>query len=59
MSVNRIVNCTGHITGGHNNNAKFSVGCFFDPMNDLDPEKKIVDLNIFDGASVYRKAKKY
>ena len=27
----------------------------FDPMNDLDPEKKRVDLHMFDGYSVCRK----
>ena len=31
--------------------------CLFDPLNDLDPEKKLFDLHIFDGASVCRKAK--
>ena len=25
---------------------------FFYPMNDLDPEKKLVDLHMFDGVSV-------
>ena len=37
--------------------AKFVVDIFFDTMNYLDPEKKRVDLNMFDGASVCRKAK--
>ena len=27
-------------------------------MNDLDAEKKLVDLHMFDGASVFRKAQK-
>ena len=31
---------------------------FLGPMNDLDPEKKLVDLHRFDGASVCRKANK-
>ena len=31
---------------------------FFDPINDLDPEKKLVDVHFVDGASVCRKAKK-
>ena len=30
----------------------------FDPTNDIDPEKKIVDLHMFDGSSVCRKAQK-
>ena len=29
---------------------------FFDPMNNPDLEKKLVDLHMFDGASVCRKA---
>ena len=32
-------------------------GGFFDPMNDIDPEKKRVDLQMFDGSSVCRKVK--
>ena len=50
---------TGHITGGHKKDAKFVVESFFDPMNDLDPEKKLVDLHMFYGASVCRKSQKY
>ena len=50
--------CTGHITGGHKKDAKFVAESFFDPMNDLDPEKKLVDLHMFDGASVCRKVQK-
>ena len=55
MSVQNIVDCTGHITGGHKKDDKCFAESFFDPMNDLDPNKKIVDLHMFDGASVCRK----
>ena len=37
MSVQKIMDCTDHITGGHNKDAKFVAESFFDPMNDLDP----------------------
>ena len=50
VSVQNIVDCTGHITCGHNKDAKFVAEIFFDPMNDLDLEKKLVDLHIFDGS---------
>ena len=59
VSVQNIVDCTGHITGGHKKDAKFVAESFFDPINDLDTEKKLVDLHSFDGSSVYRKAQKY
>ena len=39
VSVKIILECTGHITGGHKKDAKFVAEIFFDPMNDLDPEK--------------------
>ena len=52
VSVQNIMDCFGHITGGHNKDVKFVMEIFFDPINDLDPEKKLVDLHIFDGASV-------
>ena len=52
MSVQNIVDCTGHITGGHNKDDKFVAEILFDPMNDLDTENKLVDLHMFDGASV-------
>ena len=52
VSVQNIVYCTGHITGGHKKDAKFVAGVFFGPINNLDPEKKIMDLHMFDGASV-------
>ena len=35
----------------------FFVKSLFDSMNDLDPEKKLVDLHMFDGSSVCRNAK--
>ena len=56
MPVQNIVDCTGHITGGHNKNATFFAESFFDPMNDLDREKKLVDLHMFDGVIVCIKA---
>ena len=46
------MDCTGHITGGHNKDAKFVAESFFDPMNELDPDKKPMNLHMFDGASV-------
>ena len=36
-SVQNIVYCTGHITGGHKKDDNFVAEIFFDPMNDLDP----------------------
>ena len=57
VSVQKIVDCKGHITGVHKKDDIFDAESFFDPMNDLDPEKKSVNLHIFDGSSVYRKAK--
>ena len=57
LSVQNIMDCTGNITGGHNRDAKFVVESSFDPMNDLDPEKKLVDLHMFDCSSVCIKAK--
>ena len=59
VSAQKIMDCTGHITGGHKRYAKFVAYIYFDPMNDLDPEKKLVDLHMFDGFSVCRKTKKY
>ena len=59
VSVQKIVDCTCNIKGGHIKDDNFVVESFFDPMNDLDTEKKLVDLHIFDGASVFRKAQKY
>ena len=47
---------TGHITGGHKKDDKFVVESFIDLLNDLDPETKLVNLHMFDGANVCRKA---
>ena len=58
MPFQNIVDCKGHITGGHNKDAKNFVESFFDLINDLDPEKKHVYLHMFGGASVFRKAQK-
>ena len=52
VSFQNIVDCTIHITGGHKKDAKFVVEIFFDPMDNLDPKKKLLDLNMFDGESV-------
>ena len=58
MLVQNIVECIVHITGGHKKDATFVAEIFFDPMNDLDPERKLVDLHMFDGSSVCSKAQK-
>ena len=58
MPVQNIVDCTGNITGGKKKDAKFVAESFFDPMNDLYPEKKLVDLHMFDAACVCRKSQK-
>ena len=47
--------CTGHITGGHKKDDKFVADSFFDPTNELDLEKKLVDLHIFDGSILCEK----
>ena len=57
VSVQNIMDCRCHTTGDHNKVANVFADSFFDPMNDLDPEKKLVDLHLFDGASVCRKEK--
>ena len=58
MSVQKFLYCKGHITGAHKKYAKFVADIFFDPMNDFDPEKKLVDLHMFGGAWVCRKSQK-
>ena len=50
------MDCTGHITGGHNKDSKFVAESFFYPMNELDPEKKLVGLHMFDRSSLCRRA---
>ena len=37
VSVQKIVYCTGHITGGHKKDSKFVADSFFDKMNELSP----------------------
>ena len=59
VSFQNILDFKGHTTGGQKKDSKFVADSFFDPKNDLDPEKKLVDLHMFDGASVYIKAQKY
>ena len=56
MSVQEIVDCTGHITGGHKKDDNVFAESLFDTMNELDPDKKFEDLSMFDGAIVGRKA---
>ena len=51
MLDQNIVDFTGHITGGHKKDANFFADSFFDTMNDLEPENKLVDLHMFDGDS--------
>ena len=58
VSVQNIVDCKGHITGGHKKDDKFVSDSLFDTLNYLDPENKLVGLHIFDGSSVFIKAKK-
>ena len=58
MSVQIILYCIDHITGVHKKDAKFVAEILFSPMNDLDTEKKIVDLHMVYGASVCRKTQK-
>ena len=41
MLVQKIVDFTGHITCGHKKDAEFVSDIFFDPINDLDPEKNM------------------
>ena len=52
VSVQNIVDCTGHITGGHRKDSKIVSESFFDPINYLDPDKKIVYLHMLNVASV-------
>ena len=41
MLVQNIVDFTGHIKCGHKKDAEFVSDIFFDPINDLDPEKNM------------------
>ena len=50
------MDCIGHITGGHKKDTTFVAESFFDTMNELDPKNKLVDLHMFDVASVCIKA---
>ena len=52
------MDCTDHVTGEHKKDADCFAETFFDTMDDLDAENKPVDVHIFDGASVCRKAQK-
>ena len=57
VPVQKIVDCKVYTKGGHKKDVNCFLESFFDSMNDLDPEKKLLDLHIFDGESVCRKAK--
>ena len=59
MSVQNIVDCTGHIRGGNKKDANFFEESLFDQMNELDPKNKLVNLHMFDEASVFIKSIKY
>ena len=59
VSAQKIMDCTGRITCGHKRYATFVAEIFFDTMNDLNLDKQLVDLHMFDGSSVCRKAQKY
>ena len=59
MSVQKILDCKGHITGGHKKGDKFVAETLFDPMKFLDREKKILYKDMFYGFSLCRKAQKY
>ena len=50
------MDCKCHTTGGHKKDDSVFAEIFFDPTDELDPEKKLVDLHMFDGTSVCRKA---
>ena len=52
VSVQNILYYTDNITGVLKKDAKTFVEGFFDPLDDLDTEKKLLDLNMFDGASL-------
>ena len=56
VSVQNILDCTSYITGDHKKDAIYFAESFFDTMDDFDKENKPVDLHMFDGTSVCRKA---
>ena len=58
LSVQNIVECTGHITSIHNKDAKCVAESFFDTTNGIDPEKKLVNLHTFNGSIVCINARK-
>ena len=41
VSAQEVVDCLGHIIGGHKKGAIFLAEISFDPMNDLDQEKNL------------------
>ena len=55
-AVLEIVNCTSHLQTGGKKDASYIAGLFLPHLNDLDPQKSLVDLLYFDGASNVQKA---
>ena len=55
-AVLEIVDCTGHLEHGGKKDASYISELFLPHMQKLDPEKRVVDLLYFDGASNVQKA---
>jgi hypothetical protein len=51
-----IVDCTGHMAEGGKKDAAYLAGLCFPHLEKLDPEQKLLDLILFDGASNVQKA---
>ena len=58
VAVVKILDCRDHMLGGNKKDASFLAKEFIGPMLDLDPKKEYFDLQIFDGASVCKKAQR-
>ena len=54
--VLEIVNCSQHLQGGGKKDATYIAGLFKPHLKELDPQKALVDLVYFDGASNVQKA---
>jgi hypothetical protein len=55
-AVLEIVNCSSHLQNGGKKDASYIAGLFNPHLDDLDPNKTLVDLLYFDGASNVQKA---
>jgi hypothetical protein len=55
-AVLEIVNCSQHLQGGGKKDATYIAGLFKPHLKELDPQKALVDLVYFDGASNVQKA---